>query len=85
MEQYQQITEEATLIAHITDAIRKLDGYEMLRGSCFSIQSDDPLSNLRLYNSGFDSPALLQSREAMLIHGSNQSQAFMELRYHRFV
>ena len=76
MEQNQEPSDKATLIPIITDAVRNIDGYKMVRCSYFTIQSDDPLSNLSLNNSGFESPAILLNLEAILIGAPNEQKMF---------
>ena len=76
MEQNHEAAEQAALIPIITDAIRNIDGYQMVRCSYFTIQSDDPLSHLSLSNSGFDSPAILLNLEAILIGAPNDQKRF---------
>lgn len=72
----ENVSENPVLIPITVDVERNIDGYPMVRCSYFSIQSEDPLSNLTLNTDLFRAPILSLNLEAILIGSPNEGINF---------
>lgn len=63
----------------ISDVVRNIDGYKMVRCSYFTIQSDEPLFNCSLKIGNLNYPILLLNLEAIILGSPNNPFEFKNM------
>lgn len=76
MLEVKQISEKIISIPIIVDVERNIDEYQMIRCSYYTIQADEPITDLQLNIGDFDSPIFLLNLEAILIGAPNKTNRF---------
>lgn len=76
MDQIKESPNKNILVPIIVDVKRNIDGYQMIRCSYFSVQSDEPLPNWNLKMGEVNSPILLINLEAIIVGAPNNSNKF---------
>lgn len=71
-----KISEKTITIPIIVDVERNIDEYQMIRCSYYTIQADEPITNLQLNIGDIDSPIFLLNLEAILIGAPNKTNRF---------